>query len=370
MAGRKAGLLIYMRLSFRLVSGFLLLCLMLGVTATGCRSHPHRSVSGPEALLKRFNFTSPHMGTLFQITLFATNQASASAGATAAFTRIAALEDILSDYQADSELVRLRDTPVGQPVRVSNELFSVLQRSQQLSKLSKGAFDCTVGSYVRLWRFSRKRKTLPEPAESAAASQTVGYQYLRLNLRDRTVTFLRPGIRLDVGGIAKGYAADEALKVLKGRGLDRALVAASGDIAIGSPPPGEPGWKVGVTGIDSQTNMLARSLVLANAGVSTSGDSEQFIEIGGVRYSHIVDPRTGLGLTHRVQATVIGPNATTTDAAATAVCILGKSQALVFLRSLPRVEALIITRENGHDDYYASPQFRLVPSKSETVKTP
>jgi len=295
---------------------------------------------------------------MYEMTLYATNRDSASAAATAAFARVNALDDILSDYQADSELSRLREAPVGQPVSVSSDLFVVLQRSEEISKLSGGAFDCTIGPYVRLWRFSRKRKTLPEPAELRAASQCVGYRFLRLDPRQRTVTLLRPGMRLDVGGIAKGYAADEALKVLRNMGIDRALVAASGDIAIGNAPPGQAGWKVGITDIDSKTNMLTRNLILSNAGISTSGDSEQAVEIGGVRYSHIVDPRTGLGLTHRVQATVIAPNATTTDAAATAVCILGRERGLAFIAALPHTEVLIITRGNGVERKFVSPRFK------------
>ena len=178
------------------------------------------------------------MGTLMTITLYAPDAAAAKAAAAAAFQRIDALEDIMSDYQADSELMRLCDQPFGTPVPVSAELFDVLQRAQKVSKLSDGAFDVTVGPYVRLWRFARKRKVLPTPAEIAAARAAVGWQKLRLDPRARTVTLLVPNMRLDLGSIGKGYAADQALLVLKGRGIDRALVAASGDIAIGNPPPG------------------------------------------------------------------------------------------------------------------------------------
>ena len=324
----------------------------------GCRTTPVAVPGAADASLTRFHFKGAHMGTLFEITLYATNREWATTAATAAFERINTLEDILSDYQADSELSMLRSSTVGHPVSVGQDLFEVLRRSEEFSKRSGGAFDCTVGPYVRLWRFSRKRGTLPGAAELQEARGLVGYRYLRLDFRKHTVTLLRPGMRLDAGGIAKGYAADEALKVLKGMGVDRALVAASGDIAIGRPPPGQVGWKVGVSGIDSKTNILTRNLILSNAAVSTSGDTEQSIEIGGIRYSHIVDPRTGLGLTHRVQATVIGPNATTTDAAATAVCILGRKAGAAFIKSLPNCGVLVITREGGHEEVYASPRVR------------
>ena len=328
---------------------------LLGVLLlAGCHS--------PSSLpaLHRFEFKHPAMGTLITITLYAPEPAAAKDAAAAAFQRIDALEDILSDYQADSELLRLCDQPYGTPVPVSAELFEVLQRAQNISKLSDGAFDVTVGPYVRLWRFARKRKVLPTPAEIATARAAVGWQKLRLDPRARTVTLLVPNMRLDLGSIGKGYAADAALRILKGRGIDRALVAASGDIAIGNPPPGQPGWKIGVAAFDSATNKVSRTLLLRNAGISTSGDTEQFIEINGVRYSHIVNPVTGLGMTQRIQATVIGPDATTTDSLDTTVSLLGVQRGLALIDSWPRTAALIVTKEDGQTRSFASRRFRRV----------
>ena len=180
-----------------------------------------------------------------------------------------------------------------------------------------------------------------------------------MDSRNRTVTLLRPNMRLDLGGIAKGYAADAALKILKKRGMPRALVAASGDLAIGDPPPGEDGWKIGVTSIDTHGNESAESLVLRNAGVSTSGDTEQAIEINGVRYSHILDPATGLGLTNRIQVTIVAPNATTSDGLATACCILGEKKTLRLVNSWPGVSALILAKSDGKTRRVVSLGFRL-----------
>jgi len=306
------------------------------------------------------------MGTLFTLTFYAPDAPAADAAAQAAFKRIDALEDVMSDYQADSELNQLCDKPYGQPVPVSADLFDVLQQAQRISKLSDGAFDVTIGPCVRLWRFARKRKVLPTPAELAAAKAAVGWQKLRLDARTRTVTLLAPNMRLDLGGIGKGYAADQVLLLLKGRGLSRALIAASGDIAIGDPPPGRPGWKVGVATLGTRTNQLAGTLLLHNAGISTSGDSEQFIEIGGVRYSHILNPVTGLGLTNRIQVTIIGPNATTTDSLDTTISILGVRRGLALADSLPGTAALIVTRTDGHDQTFTSRRFkRLAHSASQ-----
>ena len=321
------------------------------------------STSTPAEPLQRFEFTRPAMGTLFTITLYAPAAPQAKAAAQAAFKRIDALEDIMSDYQADSELMRLCEQPVGKPVPVSPELFDVLQRSQKISEISGGAFDVTIGPYVRLWRFARKRKVLPTAAELASASAAVGYKNLRLDPRARAVTLLAPNMRLDLGGIAKGYAADEALKLLRGRGIGRALVAASGDIAIGDAPPGQAGWRVGIAGIDARTNSLTRTVLLRNAGISTSGDTEQFIEIGGVRYSHILNPATGLGLTNRIQATVIAPDATTTDAMATTVCILGAQRGLRVVDRLRGAAALVLVKQDGQTQRMVSRRFERITSR-------
>ena len=316
-----------------------------------------RSPSGVESL-HRFDFTSPHMGALFKISLYAKDRPTARSAAEAAFQRVAALDDIMSDYQADSELMRLCEKPVGVPVPISADLFGVLQRAQKIAELSHGAFDVTVGPYVRLWRFSRKKLALPSTTEIEAARASVGWQKLWLDAHTRTATLLASNMRLDLGGIAKGYAADQALRLLQGRGLDRALVAASGDIAIGNSPPGQRGWKIAISAMSGRTNETTHTLLLRNAGISTSGDTEQFIAINGLRYSHIVDPATGLGLTERRQVTIIAPDATTSDALATAVSVLGVTPGLTLVESLPHCAALILTAGDGQQVTVTSRRFR------------
>jgi FAD:protein FMN transferase len=181
---------------------------------------------------------------------------------------------------------------------------------------------------------------------------------------------LVPNVRLDLGGIAKGYATDQALKVLQGRGVNRALVAASGDIAIGGSPPGQPGWRVALASPGPGTNAPACTLLLHNAGVSTSGDAEQSIILDGVRYSHILDPATGLGLTHRIQASVIAPNATTTDALATTVCVLGAERGLNLIESLPGTAALVLTDAGEKTRTTTSSRFRKIPQANSKVQSP
>src|SRR5262245_2311233 len=261
------------------------------------------SALSAEPALSRFEFAEPHMGTQFRIVLYAPTKDTAEKAAKAAFARVAELDGIMSDYRSSSELMRLCKKAGGAPVRVSGDLFYVLQRAQEVSRRSAGAFDVTVGPVVRLWRRARRTRQLPDPEKLKTALALVGWKNVVLDEKARTVQLLKPGMQLDLGGIAKGYAADEMLKVLARHGLKRALVAAGGDIAVGEAPPGKAGWTVAIAAVDAKKEGPSR-LVLARAAVSTSGDAEQYVEIGGKRYSHIVDPRTGLGLVGRMSATV------------------------------------------------------------------
>lgn len=236
--------------------------------------------------------------------------------------------------------MRLSRSPVGEPVPVSGELFEVLRESQRLAKLSDGAFDVTIGPVVRLWRRARRTETLPPPEQLALARVSVGWEKLKLDARNKTATLLAPNMQLDLGGIAKGYAADQVLSVLRSHGINRVLVAASGDIVAGDPPPGQRGWRVTI-GSPANSGLTTNQLQLANAAVSTSGDSEQFVIINGQRYSHIVDPHTGVGLTNRSQVSVIAPCAMHTDAFDTTVCVLGVEKGRALIQAQPDLSAII-----------------------------
>jgi thiamine biosynthesis lipoprotein len=228
----------------------------------------------------------------------------------------------MSDYQSTSELMRLCAKAGGPPVKVSGALFFVLARAEKVARESNGAFDVTVGPVVRLWRRARRTHRLPDADRLKAALALVGYRNVVLDEKARTVKLLKPGMLLDLGGIAKGYAADEMLKVLARHGLTRALVAAGGDIAVKDAPPGKPGWSIAISSVDANKEKQGR-LVLANAAVSTSGDAEQYVEIDGKRYSHIIDPRTGVGLVGRMSATVVAPDGITSDGLTKVVAVLG-----------------------------------------------
>jgi len=286
----------------------------------------------PEAW-QRHEFTRPEMGLPFRIVLHAPDRLTAVAAAEAAFARIHELNDVFSDYEYDSELSRLsRTAGSGQQVPVSDDLWEVLARSQALARRSQGAFDITVGPYVNLWRRARRLQQLPTPEWLERARAPVGYQRLLLDRRHQTAELLVPNMRLDLGGIAKGYAVDEAMTILRGRGIRSALVGGGGDMAASAPPPGRKGWRIAVAPLDAPEAPPARHVLLSHRAIATSGDLSQRLEIDGRRYSHIVDPRTGLGLTHHTLVTVIAGDCTTADALATTVSVLGPERGVAFVK--------------------------------------
>ena len=248
------------------------------------------------------------MGTQFRVTVYATDIRSAQQAIARAFARAAELDAKLSDYRDDSELNQLCRT---RRMRVSDDLRRVLAYSQRVARESDGAFDITLGPFIRLWRESRRTRILPSPQQIAEARTRIGYR--KIILRRVEVFLAAPAMQLDLGGIAKGFAAAEMLLVLRDAGFPQSLVAAGGDLAIGDPPPGRAaGWRVEL-GATGEVRDLSR------CSVSTSGDESQFVEINGVRYSHIIDPRTGLGLIKSRPTTVIAAEGMEADALATAL---------------------------------------------------
>ena len=312
------------------------------------------SLTASRAGLTRFQYEEPHMGTTFRVVLHAPDQASADAASRRAFARIAELDTTLTDYNATSELSRVTREAIGHPVRVSDDLLGVLIASQELARRSDGAFDITVGPLTRLWRRARRQVELPAPDVLAEARRATGYRLLKVDAAAHTVEVERPGMQLDAGGIAKGYAADAALEVLRSAGYGEALVAAGGDLAIGDPPPGRKGWTVTLEGLIPDHPAPGSPIVVSRCGVSTSGDEEQWVEIGGVRYSHILDPRTGMALTGHSSVTVVAADATTSDMLATAVSVLGPGKGRQLVDGWAGASALIGERTPQGDRWTRS----------------
>ncbi len=308
------------------------------------------SLSGrcAELTLSRFEFESKHMGTSFRIVLYTTDKANANKATVTAFARVAELDRILSDYNPNSEVMQLckrNDTAPGKPIAVSTELFDILAKTESVSKVSDGSFDVTVGPLVKLWRLARKTQVMPDTKELTEAISKTGFEKVSLNSTAQTVTLKVPGMRLDFGGIGKGYAADEALAVLRDQfHISRALVAAYGDITCGDAPPDNDGWTVDITPISK--DQAPRRLKLVNMAVSTSGDMEQFTVIDGVRYSHVLNPKTGLGLTGRRSVTVIAKKGWQADAYAKVASILPAEKSLPLIDKLEDAATYIVVKEN------------------------
>lgn len=292
--------------------------------------------------LHLYEAVEPHMGTLVRIKLYAADEAQARDAFHAAFDRIAQIDAALSDYLPDSELNRIGREAVGRPVPVSDDLFEVASAAQRLARETDGAFDITCGALTHLWREARKRQRVPDAQAIEAARLRCGYRKLHVDAARHTLELDSPDMQLDMGGIAKGYAADQALAALSKLGIDSALVAASGDLAFSDAPPGERGWKIAVDALD-------HPLSLSYAAVSTSGSSEQHLDAAGKRFSHIIDPKTGMGLTSDSNVTIVAKRGIDADAAATAVSVLGRDRGLAFIRRRPDLAALIATKDNSGD---------------------
>ncbi|GHB52354.1 thiamine biosynthesis lipoprotein ApbE [Persicitalea jodogahamensis] len=292
---------------------------------------------------KRYEFEKGLMGSPFRLVFYAKNDSVADEAAHRAFGRIEQLNDLLSDYRDGSEINRLSATSgSGQWIAVSDDLFRILSISKKVSRRTGGTFDVTIGPVVQLWRRAIRRNEFPTEAELKVARRAVGYRFVKLRCRSQSVRLIRSGMRLDVGGIGKGYAADEAVKLLENLGITSVLIDAGGDITLAQPPPGRKAWEISVGSGDSTVSMP-----LAQAGVATSGATYRYLEHEGVRYSHIVDPETGVGLRFHVRTTVIAPNGTLADALATAVSVGGIRRSRKILRRFPGVQVWLLETEGG-----------------------
>ena len=294
------------------------------------------------------------MGTHFSVVCYAGERLAAEKAVEAAFAKAEEVNAVASDYLPASELSMLSFKTVGTPVPLSPLLFDLMDHSRRIAEATEGAFDPTLGPLTKLWRDTRTNGRLPDPEKLAVARAASGWRHFTLDPEARTITLLRENMAFDLGGIAKGYAADRMLDSLAAAGIRQALVTAGGDIRLGDAPPGRAGWNVALKTFDVGKN--DEILILSNAAISTSGDLHQSVEIEGVTYSHILDPATGLGLTRRVAASVIAENAKLSDALATAACVLG-SEGGGALLDFPGVREVCVHKpqESEHGENKKSP---------------
>jgi len=283
------------------------------------------------------------MGTVFTVECYTHDRSVALKAVEEAFAEAAAINAVASDYIADSELLSFSRVAPGTGIRVSDRLFPLLWEAYELAVRTGGRFDPTLGPLTKLWRETRRRQVLPDAEALDAALAASGWRHLVLDEKAQTLEFKRRGMRLDLGGIAKGQAADAMLEILRRHGISRSSISAGGDIRVGDAPLDAEGWRVDV--LVSERSQNPDPIYLANAAVSTSGDLHQFVEIAGKRYSHIIDPATGLGLTRRVSATVVAPTATLSDALATACCVADPAEATALAARWGALELRLVTEE-------------------------
>ncbi|MCR9101538.1 MAG: FAD:protein FMN transferase [bacterium] len=291
---------------------------------------------------ERYAFTHPQMGTEFRVILYADSDRLAQTAARAAFDTLDALNARLSDYDAQSELSQLSRLDSGAVVEVSRPLWEVVRQGQALSGLSQGAFDLTIGPLSKLWRRAFRQQQFPDFKQIEAARARVGYEHIQV-LPGQRLRVLSSGIKLDAGGIAKGFAVDAMTETLLACGIQSSLVDGGGDIRITSPPPGTTGWAIQVQQMDSLGQSQSVTLHLAHRAIATSGDYYRYLSWEGSRYSHIIDPRTGLGVQHGAQVTVLCPDCATADALASALSVMGPhSDWEGLLRAYPDCEGWVV----------------------------
>ena len=286
------------------------------------------------------------MGTEITVEFWDQDIAHARQCAQKIFSEMRRIDALMSPYRPDSELSLINRQAAKQSVIVSEEMFNLLQKSIQVAELSDGAFDITFSSVGHLYDYRQRVKPSKQQIQNSLA--TINYQHILLDKNKRSVHFTRSGVRIDLGGIAKGHAVDNGITILKKCGIKGGLVSAGGDSRILGDRGDRP-WMMGLRH-PRKEHGVAVVLPLSDTAISTSGDYERYFIENGERYHHIISPKTGKSVTSSWSATVIGPDATTSDALSTTIFVLGPKQGMELVENLPGIDAVIIDA-NGQMHY-------------------
>jgi thiamine biosynthesis lipoprotein len=329
----------------------------------GCLSLPAPVTAPGAAGTEPFVYDGYSMGTALHLEMFAPPGAAASAAAAVA-AEFARLDRLLTTYAhpgwQPSDLQRLHDAAGSDPIRIDPSTFEVLQAAQQMSQASNGAFDVSVGALETVWQFHATRAVrVPAARRIEQARRLVDYRRLILSPEGPTAQLQLPGMRLTLGGIAKGYAVDRGVALLRRAGIHNFLIKAGGDLFVSGSRQGAP-WRIGLHDPSSgpQTDARARPLrivELSNKACSTSGDYERGFDWHGKRYHHILDPRTGWPTTGLRSVSVVAPSAMLADAVGDALMVLGKTAAQQLVRQLPQVRAYLVDAAGALDVVDAKP---------------
>jgi thiamine biosynthesis lipoprotein len=310
----------------------------------------------PAVARKAFRKTLPLMGNKFELTVIGSDETWATDSIDAGIAEIRRIEKLLTTFSDDSETSLINRQAGMAPVAVSRETFDLIYRSIRISRLTQGAFDITYGSIdTRLWNFDSTMKALPDKDTAKRMVRLIDYRKIVLDPHRLTVQLKEKGMRIGFGGIGKGYAAEQARKIMMAMGVDSGIVNASGDLAVWGKQPDNTPWTIGIVDPNMRDRIFS-CVQLTNMAIATSGNYEKFITVNGKRYSHTINPRTGLPVTGIKSVTILCPNAEFADAIATPVMIMGIHAGLDLINQLNDVEVIII---DDHDRIYHSKNLRF-----------
>jgi thiamine biosynthesis lipoprotein len=310
-----------------------------------------------QAQTRKFSYSEMKMGSAFNLIIVSADSNKANHLARKSYELVDSLNHIFSNYDSSSELSKINASAGLLPYKMSTAMLDLVQKSQYAYIQSKGAYDISIGPLSSLWRNARKAKLFPEASTVLATKKLVGLNQVKINKRLGTIFLPNANMQLDFGGIAKGYIAQWVINFLKANGIQQALVDAGGDIVMSGPPLNQQGWLIGVNLPETTDDLLNKKLQLSNCSVATSGDVYQFIEYKGVKYSHIINPLTGYGVTNLRNVTIVAKTGATADWLATACSILPIQEAKQLAIS-HQAALLITTLKNGKLVFEATPNFK------------
>jgi len=310
-----------------------------------------------QAQTRKFSYSEMKMGSAFNLIIVSADSNKANHLAQKSYELVDSLNHIFSNYDSSSELSKINASAGLLPYKMSRAMLDLVQKSQYAYIQSKGAYDISIGPLSSLWRKARKAKLFPEASTVLATKKLVGFAQIKINKRLGTIFLPNANMQLDFGGIAKGYIAQWVINFLKANGIQQALVDAGGDIVMSGAPLNQQGWLIGVNLPETTDQLLNKKLQLSNCSVATSGDVYQFIEYKGVKYSHIINPLTGYGVTNLRNVTIVAKTGATADWLATACSILPIKEAKQLAIS-HQAALLITTLKNGKLVFEATPSFK------------
>lgn len=283
------------------------------------------------------------MGTVITVELWQEDEALGKSQVESVMNEMRRIDHLMSSYNPESELSAVNSSAASGPVTVSLELLLLIERALEYSNITSGAFDITYASAGQYYDYRKNKK--PDAAQLQVALPAIDYHHVKINKSASTVAFMHPGVRIDLGGIAKGYAVDRGMKILQQAGITTALISAGGDTRVVGKRWDRP-WNIGIRNPRDGDNIVSM-IPLENSAISTSGDYERFFEEDGVRYHHILDPKTGTSTHEIISSSIIGEYATDTDALSTSVFILGVEKGMQLIDSIPDTEAVIIDNKGN-----------------------